>query len=125
MSRKRMAVAGAWIGVAVFVITGAWSFLAPHSFFDVLAPWRPYNRHLFHDVGAFQIGLGIAAAVALLRGDGTAVALSGLTSAGVLHTVSHVVDRGQGGRTTDPWTLGLLALLLMIALLVHLRRRST
>ena len=35
---------------------GIWAFFAPVSFADFVA--FPYNGHLLHDVGAFQIGIG-------------------------------------------------------------------
>jgi hypothetical protein len=30
----------------------------PHSFYDNVATFEPYNRHFLHDIGAFTIGLG-------------------------------------------------------------------
>ena len=40
------------------VVFGAWAFFGPKSFFDQIATFQPYNEHLIHDIGAFQIGLG-------------------------------------------------------------------
>jgi NAD(P)H-binding len=59
---SRLAVTAAWVGALLFTLGGVWALFAPHLFFAVIATYPPYNRHLFHDVGAFQ--LGIAAALA-------------------------------------------------------------
>ncbi len=58
-------------GFGVFtLVLGVWAMVAPHSFFDNIGHFEPYNRHFVHDVGAFQIGLGAAAIFALIwRGD--------------------------------------------------------
>lgn len=112
------------IGAAFFLVTGLWAFVSPHSFYEVVATYPPFNEHLFHDLGAFQIGLGVTAAVALVSGNGLTVALAGVSSGAVLHSVAHFLDRDHGGRSTDPWALGLLALLLVTATLVHLKGRS-
>jgi len=46
-------------GVSYFV-AGAWAFMVPASFSSSVAAFPPYNQHLVHDVGAFQVGLGLA-----------------------------------------------------------------
>jgi hypothetical protein len=43
---------------------GIWAFFAPVSFAEFVA--FPYNRHLLHDAGAFQIGIGTTVMLALL-----------------------------------------------------------
>ncbi len=55
-------VAGAVIG-AFYLVTGAWAFLAPLSFFSKVATFPPRNIHLLPDAGAFQVGLGLALTV--------------------------------------------------------------
>ena len=112
------------LGAAFFLVVGLWALIAPRSFYEVLATYPPYNEHLFHDIGAFQIGLGVTGFVGLVRPDGLGSALAGLTSAAVLHTLSHILDRDLGGRATDPWSLGLLALVLALASIAYVRRRS-
>jgi hypothetical protein len=54
---------------------GIWAFFAPVSFADFVA--FPYNRHLLHDVGAFQIGIGATVLLALLWADSIMVVLAG------------------------------------------------
>jgi hypothetical protein len=73
----------------------------------------PYNRHLFHDIGAFQIGLGACLAASLVFKDALVVVLVGNACAGVAHFVAHVLDRSQGGHASDPFTFGVLAVLIV------------
>lgn len=107
-----------------FVVAGAWAFFAPESFYNYVATYEPYNRHLLHDVGAFQVGIGAALLAALLWSDGLFVALVGATAAAVVHEVSHIIDHGLGGRISDPWWLGLQAALLLAALGFRFRYRG-
>ena len=86
-------VIGASIG-----LQGAWAFLAPRSFFDTLAEFNPYNAHFIRDIGTIQVGVGIAGVVGGLRHRAVVAGLAGLASFQVLHVVSHVVDRDNGGR---------------------------
>ena len=106
-----------------FLVLGAWTFLAPRSFYDTLATFEPYNLHLLHDLGAFQLAIGASLLAALLWSDGLTVALTGATVGAVVHDVSHFMDRDLGGRSSDPWALGLLAVLLLVALALRIRAR--
>ena len=104
--------------VAVFnLVIGVWAFFAPRSFFENVGAFPPYNEHFIHDIGAFELGLGVTAAAALVWSDGLSVALAGNAVAAVVHWVAHLIDRDLGGRSTDPFGLGLLALAIVLALL--------
>lgn len=112
------------IGAVFFLVFGLWAFFAPDSFFDRVATWPPYNEHLLHDIGAFQLGLG-AALLAAVRGLRVGlVALGGSAVAAVMHVVSHAMDQGSGGRSTDLITLGLFAALLIAGSIAEARRSS-
>jgi hypothetical protein len=100
---------------------GLWAMVGPRSFYLDAAPFPPYNEHLFHDIGAFQIGLGACLAASLVLKDALAVVLAGNAVGGVAHFVAHVVDRDQGGNASDPVTFGLLAALLIALTAVRLR----
>jgi len=100
---------------------GVWAFAAPASFSRFI-DYAPFNRHLIHDVGAFQIGIGVALLLALAWSDALLVALSGFVVASALHTLSHAVDRHIGGHASDVPTLALLTLLALYAMAT--RRRS-
>jgi hypothetical protein len=97
----------------ISIAAGLWAMIAPHSFYLNAAPFPPYNAHLFHDIGAFQIGLGACLAASLVFKDALVVVLVGNACAGVAHFVAHVLDRSQGGHATDPFTFGILAALVV------------
>jgi uncharacterized membrane protein len=82
-----------------FVAPGAWAMVDPESFFDALAPFKPYNQHFVQDIGAFQIGLGAVLLLASLstRPDGLTVALVGVGVGAALHAASHIVGHDLGG----------------------------
>ncbi len=123
MSARQVALVSAWVGVALGVVTGAWAFLAPDSFYEVVAPYPPFNRHLFHDLGAFQLGIAAALVAGLARRTAIAVGLWGGAVGATLHAVSHWMDADLGGRASDPWLLSLLALLLAAGLMAAEVRR--
>ena len=102
-------------GAAFYLVFGVWSFADPASFAAHIATFKPYNRHLMHDVGAFQVGLGVALVVALLPVGARTAALWGVAGASVLHAVAHFLDSELGGRGSDPWTLSLFAAAFVVA----------
>src|SRR5215217_285415 len=89
--------------------------IGPHSFFDAVATFEPYNRHFLQDIGAFQVGLGAVLLLAVVpRADALAAALVGVGAA--LHAVSHMVGHDLGGTPeTDIPLFTALALLLLVA----------
>ncbi len=93
---------------------GFWALLDPQSFFDNIAEWEPYNKHFLHDVGAFQIGIGAALLFALVwRGDAVLAALGGGAAGAAAHEIAHILDEDMGGKASDPYSLGIVAVLLM------------
>ncbi|MGH3385702.1 MAG: hypothetical protein ACRDO1_14075 [Nocardioidaceae bacterium] len=116
MVKDRVVIATVVVGATAFVVPGAWAFFWPRSFYDNVAMFEPYNLHLFHDLGAFQLGIGVALLASLLWRDALFVALVGASTAAVVHAVSHVQDRDLGGRESDPWTVGAIAVVLVFAL---------
>jgi hypothetical protein len=109
-------------GVSTLAV-GLWALLAPVSFASWIS-FPPYNEHLIHDVGAFQIGIAAALLLSLLSSDALIVALGGFLVGGTLHVFSHAVDSHLGGHASDPWLLAAQVLLAAAALGVHLRGRS-
>ena len=101
---------------------GLWAFLDPRSFFEQLATWRPFNKHFLHDIGAFQIGLGAVLLLAAMSADALFVALGGVGIGSAMHALAHLIDRGDGGRDSDPIVFGVVALLLLAA--AWYRRRT-
>jgi hypothetical protein len=102
------------------LIFGVWSLLFSRSF-AALIDFPPYNVHLLHDVGAFQIGIGVSVLVALIWADSMGVALVGFIVAGTIHSINHALGRHLGGHSFDQWGLAAIALLAVAALIIQLR----
>lgn len=111
----------AGVAALFYVVLGLWAFAAPRSFYDTVATYPPYNEHLFHDLGAFQLGLGAAALAGLLFADALTAVLTGIAAGSVLHEVSHITDRMLGGRPSDPYTVGAVALVVVVGALAAAR----
>jgi uncharacterized membrane protein len=75
---------------AIYIVTGLWAFIAPDSFFGVIAPFPPFSRHLFHDLGAFQVGLGLTLVLGATARGALMPALLAVLVASVLHLASHL-----------------------------------
>jgi hypothetical protein len=109
---------------AFTLVFGFWAIIAPVSFFDNIGHFEPYNRHFLHDVGAFQIGLGAVALFAVAwRDDAILAVLGGAAAGATAHEIAHIADSGIGGRDSDPYTLGLIAVLLGVVFAWRLRVR--
>jgi hypothetical protein len=111
------------ICAASMLALGAWAFLAPESFAQFI-DYPPDNRHLIHDAGAFQLGIGATVLLALWWSDALVVALTGFAVASALHTVSHWTDRNLGGHGSDVPSLGLLTLVALIAIYLRIQERK-
>ena len=122
MGDQRLArVIGAVIGV-FYLVTGAWAYLAPLSFFSAVATFAPLNIHLLHDAGAFQVGLGLALTVPVALRAPLRAPLIAVLGASVLHLLAHVEDIRLGGHpTTDLPVLALICVALAVALIVDLK----
>lgn len=106
------------VGGVTFVAAGGWAMVDPHSFFEAVALFEPYNRHFVQDLGAFQVGLGVVLLLAAVprRADALSVALIGVGAGAALHFVSHIVGRDLGGAPErDIPTFAVLAVLLLAA----------
>ncbi|GAA4570138.1 hypothetical protein GCM10023176_28090 [Micromonospora coerulea] len=108
----------ALLGLAAMVI-GVWALVAPSSFSSAVD--FPPSEHFVHDVGAFQLGIGATLLLALIWSDALAVALAGYLVGGLAHTLSHVADAHVGGSAVQSWSVLLLALLALVALVFRLR----
>lgn len=109
-------------GAAFFLFIGAWALIDPTSFYAKVASFPPYNRHFLHDVGAFNLGIGAALGLGLTRWPGHRVALWAAALASVLHAVSHFLDQGLGGHSSDPLLLSLIAAALLAVAILDTRR---
>jgi uncharacterized membrane protein len=121
----RMTKVVAVLGGTFFVVVGVWAFVHPPSFSDVVAPFPPLNVHYLRDAGAFQIGLGAALLLALVRGDALFVALAAVGTASAFHLASHVIDIDRGGDPVrDLVSLAVLAAVLLLAAVVRWREAA-
>src|SRR5258708_39418652 len=68
---------GVVVGGTFTLASGLFSALLPVSFYQAVATFSPYNQHLFHDVGVFQIGLGLTLLLTLVFTDALLAALVG------------------------------------------------
>jgi hypothetical protein len=106
-------------GLAMFGF-GVWALAWPQSFADFI-DFAPYNEHLIHDAGAFQVGIGVTLLLALRWRDSLTVSLAGFAVGSGMHAVNHFVDLHLGGHGYDSWGLGVLALLAAVALVARVR----
>jgi hypothetical protein len=120
MRRTAQAVAG--FAAVFYLVLGVWAFAAPRSFFDNVGPYPPYNEHFLHDAGSFMLGLGAAALAALVVSDALVAVLTGIAVGSVVHEVAHIMDRLLGGHPSDPYTLGAVALVIVVGLVAAARR---
>lgn len=120
MSHRPDLVAAALLLFGVFsLLTGAWLFLDPGGFYDVIATYPPRNDHFLRDIGSFDVALGAAALYGARRPGWRAPMLGVLALQYGLHTISHLIDI----HGTDPRALGVAnfgALLAATLLLVGL-----
>lgn len=119
----RFARVAAAIGGVFLAAFGAWAVFAPRAFYEGVALWPPYNHHFVHDIGAFQLGLGVALLLALRFGDALFVSLAACGLGQTVHAIVHAVDRELGGKTSDPVVMALVAALLVAGAIA--RRRAT
>ena len=109
---------------AFSLVLGLWAMIDAQSFFDNIGHFPPYNGHFVHDVGAFQVGIGAAALFALTwRDDAILAVLGGAAAAATAHEIAHIIDHGNGGRDSDPFTLGIVAVILLATFAWRLRAR--
>ncbi|CAM3156381.1 PPOX class F420-dependent oxidoreductase [Mycobacterium colombiense] len=99
---------------------GIWCLVEPASFADAVG--FEAHRHFLHDVGAFQLGLGVILLLALIWSDALATALAGFLVANTVHTVNHIVDLDVGGSAAQVWALGAVSVALVLALVLRLRQ---
>lgn len=110
------------VAAIVFIGPGLWAFFDPQGFYDELAPFEPYNEHFLHDIGAFQIGIGVALAVALWRpADALLAAFAGAAVGSIFHTAAHFVDHDLGGNDSDVFVFSVLTLLFLAGAVLRLR----
>jgi PPOX class probable F420-dependent enzyme len=100
---------------------GLWALLAPGSFAG-FADFPPYNHHFLHDLGAFQLGIGVTLLLALIWRDALALGLAGFLVSNSVHAVNHAVDLHLGGHGHGDWMApAVLSMAVVAALWLRLR----
>ena len=114
VDRNLVALIAAGIGAVFFVGPGLWAFFDPQGFYDELATFEPYNEHFIHDIGAFQIGIGVALASAIWRrNDALLAALLGAAVGSIFHTIAHFIDHDLGGKDSDVVVFSVITVVLL------------
>ena len=109
-----VALIAAGIGAVFFIGPGLWAFFDPQGFYDELATFEPYNEHFIHDIGAFQIGIGVALASAIWRrNDALLAALLGAAVGSIFHTIAHFIDHDLGGKDSDVVVFSVITVVLL------------
>ena len=125
MSLRMLPVGIAIVGAVFFVGFGLWAFFGAQSFFDSVATFEPYNEHFIHDIGAFQIGLGAALALAAWRrADALMAVLAGAEIGSAVHAAAHLQDHHLGGKDSDAVIFGLVAIVLLAGAALRLRAQA-
>lgn len=117
--RSTVRLATALLGLLA-AAAGVWALMWPDSFSEAVN--FPPHRHFLHDIGAFQLGIGVSLLLATIWADAMAVTLAGYLVGGVVHTVVHTVDAHLGGSAAQTWLIGLSSLLAAVALVVRSRQ---
>lgn len=108
------------VAAAFMLTTGGWALADPASFADFAR--FPPSEHFVHDVGAFQLGIGLTMLLALIWRDPVAVVLAGFVASNTVHAVNHALDLDIGGPKSVPWLLALLSIVTALALALRLRQ---
>lgn len=112
----------AYVVGSFYVLSGGWAFFFPSGFYSTVATFTPYNLHLLHDAGAFQMGLGLSLLAAAVSTRGLAPVLLGVLAGSLFHLFAHLMDIRLGGHpATDLPVLALIVVVLTFALVGELR----
>jgi PPOX class probable F420-dependent enzyme len=75
-----------------------------------------------HDLGAFQLGIGVTLLLALIWRDALALGLAGFLVGNSVHAVNHAADLDLGGHGRGDWiSLGVVSVAVAAALVLRLR----
>jgi PPOX class probable F420-dependent enzyme len=99
---------------------GIWCLVDPRSFAELVR--FPVHQHFLHDVGAFQLGIGVGLLLSLIWADALATTLAGFIVADAVHTINHLVDLDLGGSVAQVWLLGVMSVALIAAFVIRLRQ---
>jgi PPOX class probable F420-dependent enzyme len=98
---------------------GIWALVDAEGFAD----WTGFGPggHYVHDIGAFQLGIGVSMLLAVLWTDALAVVLAAFLVGNTAHAWNHAADADLGGRGFEPYALAAVSVLVLAALIGRLR----
>ena len=98
---------------------GIWALTDAEGF----ASWTGFGpgSHYVHDIGAFQLGIGVSMLLALLWTDALAVVLAAFLVGNTAHAWNHAADADLGGRGYEPYAFAAASVLILAALIGRLR----
>jgi peptidoglycan/LPS O-acetylase OafA/YrhL len=76
----------------VHLLTGVATLLTPAWFFQNIGTFAPYNRHYEGDLGAFQLGLGVALLLAARRPERQRLLIGATALGNLVHALNHTYD---------------------------------
>jgi PPOX class probable F420-dependent enzyme len=116
--RPFVRIVAALAGISALVV-GVWALADPDGFAD--ATRFPASVHYVHDIGAFQLGIGVTMLLATLWADALAVALAGFLTGNTVHAYNHASDADLGGLGWESWAIAAGSVLVAAALVARLR----
>jgi len=88
---------------------GGWMWGWPDNFAAYVN--FPNHVHFLHDMGVYHLGVALGLLLALVKRDAIFVVMVAFAAINVLHAFNHVLDRDLGGHPSDPYVIGVQALL--------------
>jgi len=88
---------------------GGWMWGWPDNFAAYVN--FPNHVHFLHDMGVYHLGVALGLLIALVKRDAIFVVMVAFAAINVLHAFNHVLDRDLGGHPSDPYVIGVQALL--------------
>lgn len=101
------------------LIAGIWAYSSPSSFAEFVQ--FPEHEHFLHDIGSFQVGLGVMLLLAIIWADAIALVLTAFLLANTLHAAAHFVDLDLGGPLWAAILIAAVSVLVAVALWLRLR----
>jgi len=102
------------------VTVGVWTLADASGFAE--ATGFPPSPHYVHDIGAFQLGIGVSMLLAAIWADALAVVLAGFFAGNTVHAYNHAADADLGGHSWEPYALAAASVLVLAALIARMRQ---
>lgn len=101
---------------AIQLVLGVWMAVSPTNFYESIATYGTDNDHFIRDLSTYNIAMGLALLVSVVRTGWRVPILFLVTIQYFLHTLNHALDINDA----HPIFLGLLNFFLVAALTIFL-----